>query len=463
MVRVLISYRRDDSAPYAGRIYDSLCERLGRTVFLDIDSIEPGEDFPEKLQRTLESCHAVLAVIGPRWLSASDAQGRQRLRLEDDYVRLEVAEALRKGLRVIPVLVGGAELPKAEELPEDLRPLVRRQAVEVSHQHYREDVARLSAALERLAGRAGAEPPRLRRYAAVPALGVLALGGYLARYYWPQAPTPVQEGTPFETPEPKPEVKPILKQDHVNTKAARSEKLSDAGAPRNVPVKEGMVLVYASAQNGVALERPGERNSIFTKHFLKVFDPPDVEFARGVQEVTDRVVRDSAGLQEPWIQMTYKGGFTIHPDVSRKRIALVIGNRSYEGRFALRSSNADARDIAALLERGGFGTDVVLDATLAQTRRALSRFERAVPKGLFRERLSRPDEVDVALLYYSGHAFAQSGSTYILPVDFDSDRLQDGAVPEDEILGWLNRSGAKLKIAIFDACRSAQLPLQGEK
>lgn len=97
MVRVLISYRRDDSAPYAGRIYDSLCERLGRTVFLDIDSIEPGEDFPEKLRRTLENCHAVLAVIGPRWLSASDAQGRQRLRLEDDYVRLEVAEALRKG------------------------------------------------------------------------------------------------------------------------------------------------------------------------------------------------------------------------------------------------------------------------------------------------------------------------------------------------------------------------------
>ena len=117
---IFISYRRDDSQAWAGRLYDALRRTFGPSrVFRDIDTLEAGADYAEAIEQWLAKSDVVLVVIGPRWLTATDPNGRRRLDDPDDLTRLEVAAALRRGIRVVPVLVGGAAMPSGEELPED--------------------------------------------------------------------------------------------------------------------------------------------------------------------------------------------------------------------------------------------------------------------------------------------------------------------------------------------------------
>jgi hypothetical protein len=147
---VFISYRRDESAGYAGRIADSFEEYFGEDkVFRDIDSLEPGLDFAEAIERSLESSEVLVAVIGKNWLSATDAAGRKRLENPDDFVRVDIATALKRNMRVIPVLVQGASMPGTDELPEDSVPLTRRNAFELHDSSWGDDVGRLISALER--------------------------------------------------------------------------------------------------------------------------------------------------------------------------------------------------------------------------------------------------------------------------------------------------------------------------
>ena len=107
MPKILVNYRRDDSAAYAGRLADRLREHFGReNVFVDIDTIRPGEDFVDRIDQSIAECDALVAVIGKSWLTAVDPQGRRRLDREDDFVRTEIAKALERHIRVIPALVG---------------------------------------------------------------------------------------------------------------------------------------------------------------------------------------------------------------------------------------------------------------------------------------------------------------------------------------------------------------------
>ncbi len=150
-LRVFINYRREDSAGHAGRLYDSLSEELGEeNVFIDVETMEPGVEFPEAINDALESCHVLVALIGRYWLTAKDEQGRRRIDSADDFVRLELETAFRQKIRVIPVLVDGAEMPEPEELPEGLVPLSRRQALEISQGRWRYDVGRLVTLLRNL-------------------------------------------------------------------------------------------------------------------------------------------------------------------------------------------------------------------------------------------------------------------------------------------------------------------------
>jgi YVTN family beta-propeller protein len=150
VTKVFISYRRGETNPYAGRLYDGLAARFGnRDVFMDVDTIEPGADFTEHIRGAVSGCDALVVLIGPDWLEAVTPDGRRRLDDPDDWVRLEVATGLERGIRVVPVLVEGAQMPPAEELPADLAPLTRRHALSVSHLHWRDDFGRLAAALER--------------------------------------------------------------------------------------------------------------------------------------------------------------------------------------------------------------------------------------------------------------------------------------------------------------------------
>ena len=149
MAGIFINYRREDSAGWAGRLSRDLRASLGEDdVFEDIAAIEPGIDFAEAIAQKLVHVDVLLAVIGPRWLVAADTKtAKRRLDDPDDLVRQEIATALRRRIRVVPVLVGGATLPSVEELPEDLRELVRRNACELSDTRWDYDVQQLARRL----------------------------------------------------------------------------------------------------------------------------------------------------------------------------------------------------------------------------------------------------------------------------------------------------------------------------
>ena len=144
MSNVFISYRRDDSAGYAGRLTDALEKRLGKdTVFRDVEDIEPGEDFVKALERNLQNARVFLVIMGKDWLTVKDSQGRRRLENPNDYVRIEIESALRLDGLIIPVLVEGAVMPKPEELPPSIAAMANRQAIEMTDSRWDEDIERL--------------------------------------------------------------------------------------------------------------------------------------------------------------------------------------------------------------------------------------------------------------------------------------------------------------------------------
>jgi TIR domain len=148
--RIFMSYRRDDTAYPAGWLFDRLTSHFGRgQVFKDIDSIELGDDFVEVITTAVESCDVLLAVIGDRWLTITDQDGQRRLDNPDDFVRLEIEAALTRNVRVIPILVEGARMPRADELPASLAGLVRRQALDLSPSRFDFDTRRLLKVLDR--------------------------------------------------------------------------------------------------------------------------------------------------------------------------------------------------------------------------------------------------------------------------------------------------------------------------
>jgi hypothetical protein len=145
---IFISYRRDDSEGHAGRLFEDLVDHFGNhSVFMDVAGLEPGRDFRTAIDDKLSSCSVLLAVMGRSWLDAKDASGRRRLDHPADFVRLETAAALRRGIPVIPVLVHGAVMPSAEQLPADLADLAYRNAVELTHARWESDVRLLLEAL----------------------------------------------------------------------------------------------------------------------------------------------------------------------------------------------------------------------------------------------------------------------------------------------------------------------------
>ena len=150
---IFISYRRGEDAGFAGRLFDRLESSFQReALFMDVDSIAPGEDFVSILEARVTACDVVLALIGRGWLTATDAAGRRRLDNSDDFVRIEIASGLAQGKRVIPVLINDVAMPRAEELPEDLKPLVRRHGIYLSHERFKADAEQVIQALKQVLG-----------------------------------------------------------------------------------------------------------------------------------------------------------------------------------------------------------------------------------------------------------------------------------------------------------------------
>ena len=160
--RIFMSYRREDTAFPAGWLYDRLASHFGRDqVFKDIDSIELGDDFIEVITTAVGSCDVLLALIGGRWLTITGQDGRRRLDNPDDLVRLEIEAALARSVRVIPILVDAAQMPRADELPPSLAKLTRRQALELSPNRFDTDTRRLLRVLDRTVAEAQEQARRL--------------------------------------------------------------------------------------------------------------------------------------------------------------------------------------------------------------------------------------------------------------------------------------------------------------
>jgi hypothetical protein len=171
MSNVFISYRREDSAPYAGRLCDRLGDAFGsHRVFMDVEDIAPGTDYTRAIQSTVRQCDVLVAVIGPRWLELLRSRAGER-----DFVAEEIAEALRRRIPVIPALVGGAAMPAAKDLPPALSELARRQELTF----HDEDFSQKTSELIRVVRSRTAGGRSARRLAwTLVAIGVLiAIGG----------------------------------------------------------------------------------------------------------------------------------------------------------------------------------------------------------------------------------------------------------------------------------------------
>jgi hypothetical protein len=143
--KIFINYRRDDSIGTAGRLHDRLAQTFGRkNLFMDVDHIPAGVDFVNYLNIQVAHCDVFLAIIGPNWLHAKDESGGRRIDNPDDFVAIEIVAALARNIPVIPVLIDGARMPKATELPEALKSFVRRNAVEVRNSQFGRDAEALT-------------------------------------------------------------------------------------------------------------------------------------------------------------------------------------------------------------------------------------------------------------------------------------------------------------------------------
>jgi formylglycine-generating enzyme required for sulfatase activity len=184
--KIFINYRRGDSIATAGRLHDRLAQAFGRgNLFMDVDHIPPGVDFVDHLKEQLAACDVLLAVIGPGWVGAKGADGRRRLDSPEDFVAIEIAAALAKDIRVIPVLIDGASMPGPEDLPDSLKALARRNAVEVRHTQFGRDV---DALIEKLRDALKSKAtPRSFWLLPAAALVLIAIGVTFYRFFPPDS------------------------------------------------------------------------------------------------------------------------------------------------------------------------------------------------------------------------------------------------------------------------------------
>jgi Hsp70 protein/TIR domain-containing protein len=147
--KIFISYRREDSRYQARMVHRAFCNAVPSDhVFMDVDSIPPGANFRKVLKGWVDECEVLLALIGPGWIDARDPKTKgRRLDSKNDFVRIEIGEALARGIPVVPVLLDGTEMPDVDLLPEDLKELVDRQAEFVEFRTFEGDVERLISKL----------------------------------------------------------------------------------------------------------------------------------------------------------------------------------------------------------------------------------------------------------------------------------------------------------------------------
>jgi TIR domain len=146
-MKIFISYRREDTGPAAGRVYDRLCKVMAKSdVFFDVSAVRGGENFEDKIAAAIAKSGAVLVLIGRHWLDAQEG-AKPRLFEPRDYVRAELRAALAREVLLVPILVDGARMPAPESLPDDVRPVTARNAVPLRHEAFDDDVEAILRAI----------------------------------------------------------------------------------------------------------------------------------------------------------------------------------------------------------------------------------------------------------------------------------------------------------------------------
>ena len=148
---IFINYRKDDSRWNALALYNELQKYFDKDqIFKDFNTILPGDDFVFSIENALRKCDVLLVIIGKTWLDIADEKGRRRLDDPDDFVRLEVSTALSRNIQVIPVLFDNVSMPRADDLPENMRMLYRRQFVQIDNTRFEDDVRNLAEAINKV-------------------------------------------------------------------------------------------------------------------------------------------------------------------------------------------------------------------------------------------------------------------------------------------------------------------------
>jgi hypothetical protein len=198
MAGIFINYRRDDAPGVAGRLGDRLASSFSRSeIFMDVDAMKPGLDFVKQLDEQVSKCDVLLAIIGPGWLNATDDKGRRKLELARDYVRIELASALKRDIPVIPLLVNGAAMPSEDDLPDDLKSLANRHALDLRHTRFASDSEAIISALN------GILPRRTRRWRMMLGAGLAVtcvLAGVAVWYFQIERFASVSSDTPPNRP-----------------------------------------------------------------------------------------------------------------------------------------------------------------------------------------------------------------------------------------------------------------------
>jgi TIR domain-containing protein len=178
--KMSISYRREDSRWSARSLYDRLTAHFDqKQIFMDVDGLPSGTDSVKTIERRVSGCDVLIAVIGPHWITCSSGLGGRRLDNPEDFVRMEIAAALRRNIRVIPVLVDGASIPRSDDLPDDLKSIVRRNALFVSATNFDDVCRRLVEVIERIFERKRKSlSKRISAFVAIPLVvcGLIYLG-----------------------------------------------------------------------------------------------------------------------------------------------------------------------------------------------------------------------------------------------------------------------------------------------
>jgi tetratricopeptide (TPR) repeat protein len=333
MAKIFISYRRDDSAGTAGRLHDRLAQTFGKTnLFIDVDNMPAGVDFVEYLGTQVANCEIFLCAVGPNWLNARDEEGRRRLDQPDDYVRIEIAEALKRDIPVIPVLVDGARVPKARELPDSIALLTRRQAVEVRNSQFGRDADSLTQKIrEVLKGKRSA--PVRAVFAAVLGAAALLMFVAIGLYHSGILSLPGMHLDPAA-----PKVKELPSSEVVSASKAHASK-PDASIANQTSVAEAVHADSVTDCDRLAA------------------DPTDPQRPRSVPGVWDKQINVAAALQ------ACQEAVIKYPDVGRFSLSLgraLFLARDYPASFkqferAVSLGNTAAMNAIATMYRDGYG------------------------------------------------------------------------------------------------------------